>query len=58
MAREPRGAGPAGGLLFVAVLLFVGYLLVEAIAGLVQWVLGAALLVVVVVLVVTVLRRR
>ena len=55
---EPRGAGRAGGLLFIAVLLFVGYLLVEAIAGLVQWVLGAALLVVVVLLVVAVLRRR
>lgn len=44
--REPRGAGRGGGLLFLAVGLFVAYLALEAITGLLRLVLGAALLLV------------
>lgn len=58
MANEPRGAGSAGGLLFLAVVLFLGYLLITTIAGILQWLLGAAFIVVVVVLGISVLSRR
>lgn len=54
---EPRGAGRSGGLLFLAVLLFVAYLAVTAVAGLAKFLLGGALLVVIALLAVNVLRR-
>lgn len=56
--REPRGAGSSGGLLFIAVVLVVGYLAITAIAGVLRWLIGVALIVVVVALVVRVLDRR
>ncbi len=55
---EPRHAGRSGGLLFLAVLLFVTYLVVTAVAGLARFLLGGASLIVVVVLALNVLRRR
>jgi hypothetical protein len=58
MANEPRGAGSAGGLLFLALLLFLGYLLITAVAGVLQLILGAGFLIVVVVLGLSVLKRR
>jgi hypothetical protein len=56
--REPRGAGRGGGLLFLLVALFVAYLALEAVAGVVRIVLGTALLVLLGLLAVNVLRRR
>ncbi len=55
---EPRGAGAAGGLLFIAVLLVVGYLLVSAVAGVLKWLIGVALIIVVIAMVVRVVSRR
>ena len=55
---EPRGAGTAGGLLFLAVVLVLGYLLVSAVAGVLKWLIGAALVVVVIAMGVRVLSRR
>jgi hypothetical protein len=55
--REPRGAGRGGGLLFLAVVLFVAYLALQAITGLLQIVLGAVLLVVLAAFTINVLRR-
>ena len=55
--REPRGAGRSGGLLFLAVGLFVLYLIVTAVAGLLKFVLSAAVVVVLVALAINVLRR-
>lgn len=55
--REPKGAGRGGGLLFLAVALFVAYLAVEALSGLLRIALGAALLVVLGALALSVLRR-
>ncbi len=52
------GAGRGGGLLFLAVLLFVAYLAYEAIVGALRFVVSAALLALVVALAVRVLRRR
>ena len=54
---EPRGAGRSGGLLFLAVGLFLLYLIVTAVAGVLKFVLGAAVVVVLVALAVNVLRR-
>ena len=56
--REPRGAGRSGGLLFLAVGLFVAYLAVSAVAGLLRFLLGAAFLVALGLLALNVLRRR
>ena len=56
--REPRGAGSSGGLLFIAVVLVVGYLAITAIAGVLRLVIGVALVLVVIGLVVRVLQRR
>lgn len=56
--RDGRGAGRGGGLLFLAVVLFVAYLAVTAVAGILKWMLGTAFVVVVVVLAANVLRRR
>ncbi|MBA2576001.1 MAG: hypothetical protein H0V05_05070 [Euzebyaceae bacterium] len=55
---EPRGAGSGGGLLFLALTLFVAYLAVTAVAGVLRFLLGTALLVVVAALALSVLRRR
>ncbi len=55
---EPRGAGRSGGLLFLAVGLFVLYLVVTAVAGVLKFVLGAALVFVLGVFAVSVFRRR
>ena len=55
---EPRGAGRSGGLLFLAVGLFVLYLVVVALSGIVKFLIGAALLVVLALLAVNVFRRR
>ncbi len=54
---DPRGAGRSGGLLFLALGLFVLYLVVTAVAGVLKFVLGAALLVVLAFLAVNVFRR-
>ena len=55
---EPCGAGSGGGLLFLALTLFVAYLAVTAVAGVLRFLLGTALLVVVAALALSVLRRR
>lgn len=55
--REPRGAGRGGGLVFLVVALFVAYLAVEAVGGVVRLVLGGALLVVLGLLAWNVVRR-
>jgi len=55
---EPRGAGRGGGLLFLAVLVFLAYLAAETVAGVARLVLMAGLVVVVVAFGATVLRRR
>lgn len=55
---EPRGAGSAGGLLFVVVLLFVGFLVLRALVGLVRIAVTAVILVAVISLVVRALDRR
>jgi hypothetical protein len=55
--REPRGAGRSGGLLFLAVGLFVAYLAIEAVTGLLQLLLGAALVVILALFALSVLRR-
>ena len=55
---EPRGAGRSGGLLFVLVWVFVLYLVITAVAGVLKLLLTAAMVVVLVALVVNVLRRR
>ena len=55
---EPRGAGIAGGLLFAAVVLFLGYLAIVTIVGFVRWLVGMALVIAVIVLIVRVLNRR
>lgn len=56
--RETRGAGRGGGLLFLALGLFVAYLAVVAVSGVLRLVLGAALVVVLGALALGVLRRR
>lgn len=56
--RDIRGAGRGGGLLFLALGLFVAYLAVVAVSGVLRLVLGAALVVVLAVLALGVLRRR
>lgn len=56
--REPRGAGRSGGLLFLAVVLLIGYLAITSILGVLRWIVGAAFLVVVVALAVSVVNRR
>jgi hypothetical protein len=55
---EPRGAGTAGGLLFIAVLLFVAYLAVTAVAGVLKFVIGTAFVVVIIALGLSILKRR
>ena len=55
---EPRGAGRSGGLLFLAVGLFVLYLVVSAVTGVLKLVLGAGIVVVLVAFAVSVFRRR
>lgn len=52
------GAGRGGGLLFLAVLLFVVYLVLTGVAGLLRWLAAVALLAAIVVFGVNVLRRR
>ena len=54
---EPRGAGRSGGLLFLIVGLFVLYLVITAVAGLLKFVISAAILVALVVLALNVFRR-
>jgi len=53
-----RGAGAGGGLLFLALLLFVGYLVLEAVAGVLRLLLGTAFLAVMLLLAFRVVRRR
>ena len=53
-----RGAGAGGGLLFLALLLFVGYLVLEAVVGVLRFLMGTAFLAVLVLLAFRVLRRR
>jgi hypothetical protein len=55
--REPRGAGRSGGLLFLAVGVFVLYLVISAVAGVLKFILGVALVVVLGALAINVLRR-
>lgn len=58
MAPEPRGAGSAGGLLFVAVLLFLAYLVVTTLAGILKWLIAALFILVVVGFAIRVVSRR
>ena len=53
-----KGAGPSGGLLFLALVAFVGWLLARQTSGALQIVLLVGLAVAVLVLGVRVLRRR
>ena len=55
---EPRGAGRSGGLLFLAVCLFVLYLIITAVAGVLKFVLTGLLVVVLVAFAFNVFRRR
>jgi len=55
---EPRGAGRGGGVLFLAVLLFVAYLAVQSASGAARLALMAAFVVVVALFALTVARRR
>ncbi|CAN5788933.1 MAG: hypothetical protein M3425_06590 [Actinomycetota bacterium] len=55
---EPRGAGRSGGLLFLAVGVFVAYLVVRTVAGVFKVVLLSILVVLLVLLARDVLRRR
>ncbi|HUG86293.1 MAG TPA: hypothetical protein VMM13_17135 [Euzebya sp.] len=55
---EPRGAGNAGGLLFIAVMLVLGYLVISAVAGFLKWLIGVAFVVVIIAMIVRVLSRR
>ena len=55
---EPRGAGKSGGLLFLAVGLFVLYLVITAVAGALKFLLSAAVIVVLALLALNVFRRR
>ncbi len=55
---EPRGAGRSGGLLFLGVGLFVLYLIVTAVAGILKFILAGALVVVLAAFAINVLRRR
>ena len=54
----PQGAGRAGGLLFLLVVLFVAYLAIRAVAGLLRLAIGAAILAVLIALAINVFRRR
>ncbi len=58
MASEPRGAGMGGGLLMLAVVLFLAYLAITTIAGILKWLVGVAFIVVVIGLALSVLNRR
>jgi hypothetical protein len=53
-----QGAGRGGGLLFLAVGLFLAYLVITTVAGVLKFLLGAALVVVLILLAINVLRRR
>lgn len=53
-----RGAGPSGGVLFVALLLFVGWLVVAETAGIVRVLLIGLLVMLTVAVSVNVARRR
>ena len=53
-----RGAGPAGGLLFLAVVAFVGWLVVMQVNGALRVVLLAVVATAVAALAVNVIRRR
>ena len=55
---EPRGAGRSGGLLFLVVGLFVLYLVITAVAGVLKLIISAVILVVLVALALNVFRRR
>jgi uncharacterized membrane protein YhaH (DUF805 family) len=54
----PRGAGRSGGWLFLLVMLFVGYLAITALAGILRLLIGAAIVVVAVVFLTNVMSRR
>ena len=56
--REPRGAGRSGGLLFLAVGLFVLYMVISGVVGILKFIIGVALVVVLGALALNVLRRR
>lgn len=58
MTRTPGGPGRAGGLLFVALLLFVGYLLLDATSGVVRVLLALVLALLLGLVVGSVFRRR
>ncbi len=64
MSLEPHtdedtgGAGRSGGLLFVAVLVFVAYLAVSTLAGMIRFLLAGVVLALALVLLARVLRRR
>jgi len=55
---QPRGAGRSGGLLFLLVALFVGYLVITTVAGIVKFIVGALIVVVLIALAANVVRRR
>lgn len=58
MTDAPRGAGRGGGLLFLAVLVFVAYLAVRVVTGVAELVIGLVAFAVVVAFLGAVLRRR
>ena len=55
---EPRGAGRSGGLLFLLVGLFVLYLVITAVAGVLKFIISTVILIVLAALAVNVFRRR
>lgn len=58
MRPEPQGAGRAGGLLFLAIALFVAYLALGALTGFLRLLLGVGLIVTLAALGLNVVRRR
>ncbi|HUH07578.1 MAG TPA: hypothetical protein VML96_07200 [Egibacteraceae bacterium] len=58
MIERASGAGRAGGLLFLAVLLLIAYLVIAAVAGLFKIIVALAAFIAISVLARNVLRRR
>lgn len=58
MSTQPQGAGRGGGLLFLAIVLFVAYLAVGALTGFLRFLLGLGLILVLAALALNVVGRR
>lgn len=54
---SPGGAGSAGGLLFIVVLVILGWVVITTVVGFIKWVIGVAIFLAVVSFAVKVLSR-